>query len=135
MRKHTYHSTILQFHHTTSYIQTSRIGSIPQLSYDKVITKVIIAIQYFLMPQTVIFLSSHRNAHLRTTSQIHILSVDSNHSLPIYLLQYQSSPKYIFSSLIPGNRVIINLTLTLIDGETTSLSGKRVVVKTKYNSN
>ena len=84
-----------------------------QLSYDDVSTKVVIATQYFLMTWTVIFLSSHWHMHLRTTSQIHVLSVDSAHSHPIYLLHSPSTPKSILPPLLPGNWVSITLTITI----------------------
>ena len=113
------------------YIQTSKISSIPQVSYYNN-TKLIVTIQYLLMPQTVTFLSSCWHTHLRTTSQIHVSFVYSTHSCPIYLLHSPTSPKSIFPYSISLNRVIVTLTLTLtltiIGREISSLSGNWVVV-------
>ena len=68
----------------TSNIQTSKIISSPQGSYENVSHKFVVTTQYFLIPWTVIFLSSHWHAHSRTTSKIHVFSMDSTHSRPIY---------------------------------------------------
>ena len=72
VRNTTYYYTSLWSHQTTLYVQTSEIISIPQLSYDNVSIKFVIAIHYFLMPRTVTFLSSNWHTHLRTTIQISI---------------------------------------------------------------
>ena len=89
------------------------------------------------MPRTVIFLSSTWHTHLYTTSQIRVFSMDSKHSRPIYYLHSPNYPKSILPSLISGNWVIVTLTLTptLIYRGKPSLSGNRVVVTPKPNSN
>ena len=112
----------------TAYIQASEIISIPQLSYEKISIKVVISIQYFLIPRTLIFMSSPWHTHLSTTGQIRVFSVDSTHSRQIYSLHSPTPPKYILLSLLSCNMVIVTLTLTLIYRETPSLSGNWVVV-------
>ena len=89
------------------------------------------------MPLTVIFLSNHWHVHLRATSQIRIFSVDLTHYRPIYSFQSPSSPKSISPFSLPGNRLIVTLTLTLtlIDRETSSLSENWVFVTPKSNFN
>ena len=137
MIKPTYYSTSLRSHHITPYVQTSKISTSPQWSKDDVSIKAVIVIQYLLMPRTVIFMSSPLAHALASTSQICVLSVDFTHSRPIYSLHSQTSPKYIFPSLLCGNQVIVILilTLTLIDKETSLISGNRVVVTPKPNVN
>ena len=112
-RMPTYYYTSFQIHHMISYVQTSGISSTPQGSYNDVSIKVIIAIQYFLMPRTVTFLSSPWHTQLRTTSQICIFSVDYTHSRLIYSLHSPDHLKYVFPSLLSGNRLIVTLILTL----------------------
>ena len=113
----------------TLYIQMSEISSSPQLSYNDVSIKVIIAIQYFIMPRMVIFISSHCHTHLHTTIKIRVLSVDLTHSPSIYSLHSPTSSDSIFPSLLSGNWVILNL--TIIYRETPSLSVNWLVVTPK----
>ena len=135
MRNTTYYSTSLRSHRMMSYVQMSEISIIHQWFYYDAIIQVIIDIQYFLMPKTGVFLSSPWHTYLLTTSQIRVFSVDLTQSFLIYSLHSPTHPNFICPSLPYVNRVIVNLTLTLIDIETSSLCVNRVVVTTKPNSN
>ena len=113
VRNPTYYFNILRNHCMASYVQTSKISSNPQLSYNNLSIRVVIAIQYFLRPWTVTFLSSPWHTHLRTTIQIRISSVDFNHSLHIYLLHSPTPLEYNLHSSLSRNWVIATLTLTI----------------------
>ena len=117
------------------YARTSEMSSSPWLYYNDISIKVAIAIPYFLMPRTVIFLSSPWHTHLHTTIQICVLYVDLTHSCLSYSLYSTTPTKYTFSSWLSGNRVITTRTLTLIGRETSLISGNQVVVTPKHNFN
>ena len=113
MRKPAYYSTSLQSHHMASYVQTYKIRSSSQISYDYVRIKVVIAIKYFLIPTMLTFMYSPWHTYLCTTIQIRILFVYLTHSCLIYLLKSPTYLRPIFLSLLSGNLFIMTLPLTL----------------------
>ena len=54
---------------------------------------------------------------------------------PDLLVAPPNLPKFIFPSSFSGNWLIVTLTLTLIDRENSHISGNRVIVTPKPNSN